>query len=183
MWLGPLAIAIVWAMFSFVYFASDRRGHTTLSSVAASRKRNYWLFCSTLLVSGLLIFLFMKDWLIPTLELPSITMYLTFAAALVFQPVIAIVPLGNKWQSFVHNVAAYAECILMPPIAVFIAQSYVLPWWVRMMCWGLIVFMIYLAAEFRRYFLKPKFIHIQAYFTASFHLIILIAFVAGANIK
>ena len=183
MWLGPLAILLVWSMYSFVYFASDRQGHTTLSSVAASSRRNYWLFCSTLLVAGLMIFVFMRNWLIPTLELPRATLYLAFAAALVFQPIIAIVPLGNRWQSVIHNIAAYAECVLMPPIAVLIAQSHVLLWWVRMMCWGLVIFMVYLAFEFRRYFLKPKFIHIQAYFTASFHLIILIAFVAGANIK
>lgn len=108
MWLGPLSIAVVWSIYALVFYKSDKDGHTTLSSVAASTTRNYWFFCFGLITSGILIFIFFSDWLIPKLLLPTISLYFIGLAALFFQPIVAIVPIGNKLQSAVHNVAAYA---------------------------------------------------------------------------
>lgn len=174
-WLGPLAIVITWIAFLFVYFNTSREGHTTLSSVAAANKWNYWVFCIGLIASGLLIFVFIRDWLMPALQLPRIFLYITGVATLVCQPIIAIVPIGTKWQSAIHNGAAYIEWPLFPIMALMIAQSNVLPAVIRVVCWGLIGFMVYLAVEFRKNFLKPKFLHIQGLFIASFHTMLLLA--------
>ena len=177
MLLGPFSILIAWLVYWVVYFKSDRTGHTTLSSVVASNQRNYWLFCIGLVASGIFFFVFARNWLVSELQLPRVFLYIVGIAALFFQSIIAVVPMKGKYKMMAHNVAAYGECTLMPVVAIFVAQSRALPMVVRAICWALVVFMLYLVVEFKRNFLKPRFIKVQAAFSASFHAIILLAIV------
>ena len=174
MQLGPLAIIIVWTAYSMVYYKTDRTGHTTLSGVAASTKKNYWIFSTGLFVSGVLMFLFVRLWYLDALDLPLTFLYLTGLATLLFQPLIAFVPYSKGVKTIIHNIAAYAESAILPILAVFIAQSRQLPFLIRTVCWLILLIMLYSFIEFRRQFLKPRFIHVQAVYTASFHLIILL---------
>lgn len=178
MWLGPLAILIIWVTYCLVYLRHDRQGHTTLSGVVASTRRAYWTFLIGMLVSGILIFLFFKLWLVNVLALPSLVIWLVGLVALVFQPIVAIIPMSGGIKTRVHDFAAYAEGLFIAVIALFIAQSRQLPTGARVVCWLLFLFMIYLAREFKRNLLKPKFIRVQAMYAASFHVIVLIAITA-----
>lgn len=173
--LGPLAILIVWAASCSVYFSSDRTGHTTLSAVAASNRRNYAIFTLGLLTSGILIFLFVRFWFINVLNLPPIFLYITGLATLIFQPIVALVPLRGKIVAKIHGIAAYGESILLPVLAAFIVTSPALPVVVRFVCLGLLSYMIYLALEFKKQLLTPRYILIQVAFVGCFHLTILIA--------
>lgn len=182
-WLGPASVAVTWITYALVYTDIDRGKHCTLSSAATSTLRNYWIFMVGLVTSGLLTFIFIQNWLITALQLPGNFLYIAGIATLVFQPVIAIVPTGNKWQKYIHTIAAYCECMLLPFMAIIIAQSKVLPVVVRLICWMLIGFMLYLTLEFRKNFLKPRFIWVQTMFTATFHSIMMLATTTVAIIK
>lgn len=173
--LGPLAIFLSWLTYGSLFLVRDKSGHTTLSEVGALDRRNYAIFCMGLLTCGILMYLFVRLWLMDALQLPQVFLYLAGIATLVFQPIIAIVPLRGKVMGRIHDAAAYAECALLPVMGLMIARSPALPVGVRLVCWALTVFMVYLVFEFWRNFLKPRFILVQMAFGLSFHFIILIA--------
>ncbi len=173
--LGPLAILITWLTYAFLYLVRDKSAHTTLSEVGAIGSRNYIIFCSGLLASGIIVFLFIRLWFVDALQLPPVFLYIAGIAALVLQPIIAIVPMRGKVMARMHDTAAYIESALLPIMAFMIARSSVLPVGVRLVCLALTLFMVYLVFEFWRNFLKPRFILVQIAFGLSFHLIILIS--------
>jgi hypothetical protein len=173
--LGPLAILLAWTTFAILFFTSDRTGQTTFSGLSTTRKRSYALFSSGLVVSGLLIFLFVKFWFAEALKLPDIFTYIVAFSTLILQPVGAIAPFKDENAKDTHNLAIYLEGALLPVMAVLIARSPILSIGVTVVCWSIIAFMLYLLFEFRRQFLKPRFIFVQVGYIACFHLIILIA--------
>lgn len=178
-WLGPLSIIIAWITYTLIFVKTDRAGHFTLSSVAASSRRNYWIFCAGLIVGGMLFFLFVRDWLMDALALPDIFLYLTGIATLILQPIIAIVPLGNRLQNRIHNIAAWLESALIPVLAYFIVRSPALSSFARLVCLILLGGMLYLVFEFKKNFLKPRFLYIQVLYWTSFHLLVLTATISA----
>ncbi len=175
MWLGPLAILVAWSVDLIIFFSFDRGEHYTFSSIGASHKKAYALFATSTFIAGVLIFFFFKNWMINALMLPRIFLPVAALGALFLQSIVAFVPRTIGLKRRIHDVAAYIECALLPVMGLIISRSPVLNKLVQYICLFIVIFMIYLYYEFKKRFLRPQFIYIQALYYGSFHLIVLLA--------
>lgn len=179
--LGVLAALVTFSTFAAVYFAAESKDHPTLSSIGSASNKTYTIMSVGVTASGILLFLFARNWLVSTLALPKPFLYLAGVTGLVCYPIAALVPYTGKWRKVIHNVAVFTACTLFLVMGYMIARSYVLPKGIGHLIMFIIALMLYLVYEFRRRFPTPKFIFVQALYIGSFYVIILLATIYGST--
>lgn len=106
-----LSLLIAAAGLSYIIKKWGKDHARSLSTHAGMQKPSYLLFASSLIVSGVLFFLFITEWLMPTYNLGAWFGVLT-AATVACELIAALVPDNGGYRSTVHGMGAWMMAVL-----------------------------------------------------------------------
>lgn len=124
--LGLLAGLLIAVSMAFILTRWPRHRHRSVSMHVADRRSTFLLFAVASTLSVGLLYVFMSDWLMPTLQLPG-AFQVVLVAALAGQLAAAWIPCLPGRQEYWHSMAAYLMAGLLPVLLGFLLFSPVAP--------------------------------------------------------
>ena len=167
-YLGLILVFITW--FAGGYLVKKYRDPSllTLSKHAASAPEAYRLFMFTLVICGVLFYVWLLEWFAPHLELGmAFTVLVTLMV--LCQIIAAIVPDTLRGRRKIHRLAAYSMAVLYLPVCGLILFSPQLSSSARLICLALTLYMlvgfisVVIIGKARRYYLAFQIQYIIAF--------------------
>jgi hypothetical protein len=167
-YLGLALVAVTWLAGAYLVRKFRDPSLLTLSKHAASKPEAYRLFMLTLVICGVLFYVWLLGWFAPHLEL-GMAFTLLVTLVVFFQILAALIPDKGKKRAKTHRVAAYAMAVLYLPVCALIIASPELSAAARQICIFLTLYMlvtfisVVVIGVARSYYLAFQILYIMAF--------------------